>query len=420
MGRSQAWPRQVSILRCLSGDAVRSALCALAIAIGLSGCSILSRDGPSVENIQAEATTVVATPENTPAFNYVLLDIDRDAVRIFGTPPLTSLFATFGRDKGPSPEIRLGVGDVVQLTIFESQSGGLFIPAEAGARAGNFVTLPPEIIDRPGTITVPYAGTLAAAGRTIHELEKDINKALANRAIDPQAVLSIVSRSSSQATLIGAFTTPSKIEVGAQGERILDMIGKANGITAPGYETYITLQRDTRESTVFFDTILADPRENIYIHPGDIIYAYREPHRFLAMGAVLTPGMIDFGATKISLAEAVARASGLNDDRADPSDVFLYRNAPRRRLEEASVDLSKFPRSQKIIPVIFRAKFRDSASYFAATNFQLENKDVIYVSNSLSYELYKFLSLLNNTTQTAAAVPANISAARVSVKALGH
>jgi polysaccharide export outer membrane protein len=388
--------------------------------LALGGCSPLSGDGPSPANIQAEAAAYVPAPSDRPAFNYVVLDIDSDAVSIFGTPPASSLFATFGRDKGPAPEIRLGVGDVVQLTVFESQAGGLFIPKEAGVRPGNYVTMPPEIIDRPGTLTVPYAGKIYAVGRTIRQLEEEIDRSLANRAIDPQSVLTIVSRSSSQATLVGAFTTPSKIEVGPKGERALDMIAKANGITAPGYETYITVERDTRKATVYFDTILANSKEDIYIHPGDIIYAYREPHRYLAFGAVLTPGQIDFGATKLSLAEAVARASGLDDARADPHEVFLYRVAPRSLLERAHVDLSKFPDSQTSIPVIFRTNFRDAASYFAAVHFLLADKDVIYVSNSMSYEFFKFLTLINNTSQTMVALPQNMKAAGNAIKSLNQ
>jgi polysaccharide export outer membrane protein len=394
--------------------------CALTAALSLGGCEILSNDGPSSQNIQAQAVAYNPAPADKPAFNYVLLDIDSEAVSIFGTPPVSSLFATFGRDKGPAPQIRLGVGDVVQLTVFESQAGGLFIPKEAGVRPGNYVTMPPEIVDRPGTLNVPYAGKIRAVGRTIQELEQEIDRALANRAIEPQAVITLLSRSSSAATLVGAFTTPSKIEVGPNGERVLDMIAKANGVTAPGYETYVTVQRDKRKATVYFDTILANANENIYIKPGDTIYAYREPHRYLAFGAVLTQGQIDFGATKLSLAEAVARASGLDDARADPHETFLYRISPRSLLERAHVDLSKFPESQTSIPVVFRANFRDSASYFAAIRFLIADKDVIYVSNSASFELYKFLTLLNNTTYTMAAVPQNLKASQVALRGLGH
>ena len=41
----------------------------------------------------------------------------------------------------------LGVGDVVSVTIFEAEAGGLFLPSEAGARPGNFVTLPDQIVE---------------------------------------------------------------------------------------------------------------------------------------------------------------------------------------------------------------------------------------------------------------------------------
>jgi polysaccharide biosynthesis/export protein len=376
----------------------------------LAGCSTLSRDGPATTSINGEAASVVAAAPGVPVFNYVLLEIDQIALSVFGTPPTTSLFSTFGRDKGPAPEIRVGVGDVVQLTIFESQAGGLFIPSEAGVRPGNFVTMPSEIIDRKGTITVPYAGDIRAVGKTVPELQKVIVDALSKRAIEPQVIVTIVSRASALASVVGAVNTPSKIEVSVGGERVLDMIAKANGISGPGYESYITLQRGSRKATVYFDTILANSRENIYVQPGDIIYVYREPHRFLAFGAVRSPGQIDFGAPELTLASAVARASGLDDIRAEPRDIFLYRASPRSLLERAHVPLQNFPPDQQVIPVIFRANFRDSASYFAAMNFKLMDNDVLYVSNSSAYELYKFLSLLNNISSTLANVSVAVSA----------
>jgi protein involved in polysaccharide export with SLBB domain len=63
----------------------------------------------------------------------------------------------------PRP-ITLGIGDVVSITIFEAEAGGLFVPGDA-QRPGNFVTLPDQIVGSDGNITVPYAGTIRAAGR---------------------------------------------------------------------------------------------------------------------------------------------------------------------------------------------------------------------------------------------------------------
>jgi protein involved in polysaccharide export with SLBB domain len=75
-------------------------------------------------------------------------------------------------------DITLGIGDVVSVTIFEAEAGGLFVPSEAGARPGNFVTLPDQIVDSNGNITVPYAGTIRAAGRTPSEVQQAIIEAL--------------------------------------------------------------------------------------------------------------------------------------------------------------------------------------------------------------------------------------------------
>jgi protein involved in polysaccharide export with SLBB domain len=78
----------------------------------------------------------------------------------------------------PPRGITLGIGDVVSVTIFEAEAGGLFVPSEAGARPGNFVTLPEQIVDSNGNITVPYAGTIRAAGRTPTEVQQAIIEAL--------------------------------------------------------------------------------------------------------------------------------------------------------------------------------------------------------------------------------------------------
>jgi Polysaccharide biosynthesis/export protein len=78
----------------------------------------------------------------------------------------------------PAPRVTLGIGDVVSVTIFEAEPGGLLIPSGPGARPGNFVTLPNQVVDTNGNITVPYVGTIRALGRTPAEVQEAINEAL--------------------------------------------------------------------------------------------------------------------------------------------------------------------------------------------------------------------------------------------------
>ena len=110
-------------------------------------------------------------------------------------------------------------------------------------------------------------------------------------------------------------------------------------------------------------------------------------------------GQYPFGAWRISLAEAVAKAGGLNDAVADPASVFLYRGEPRQVAEKIGVDVSRF--DGPIVPVIYHVNFRDPTGYFLAKRFDMRNKDIIYVSNASSVEATKVLTFLSLAMATA-------------------
>jgi polysaccharide export outer membrane protein len=377
----------------------------LIIVITLSGCQVLSKEGPTAQDIKSRAAITISGANTRTIFDYVLIDVDGKAVNEFGTPPKTSLARTFGNVRSIAPELKFGVGDIVQLTVFEAQTGGLFIPPDAGARPGNFVTFPSQQIDGAGKLEVPYAGTIKFADRSFAAVQDEIAKKLSNRAIEPQVMITLANQRSSQVSVVGDVRSPSRIDVNPAGDRIIDVLARAGGPASPGYETYVTLERDRSKSTMFFDDILANPRENIYVHPDDTIYLYREAMSFLAFGATNSGSTgastkIEFGASSVTLAEGIAKTGGLDDTRADAKKVFIYRTVDRTQLTHANIDLRGFERDQGQIPVIFQLDFRNPSAYFAAQNFYLANKDVMYVDNSGSYELSKFLSLVTNVTST--------------------
>ena len=121
------------------------------------------------------------------------------------------------------------MGDVVSVTIFEAAAGGLFIPAEASVRPGNFVTLPNQEVDNNGNISVPYAGNIRAKGRTPVQVQQAIVDALKNRAIEPQAVVSLATQRTSLVTVLGDVIRPGVLTAVPAGERILDSIARAGG-----------------------------------------------------------------------------------------------------------------------------------------------------------------------------------------------
>jgi polysaccharide export outer membrane protein len=333
-------------------------------------------------------------PEN---LDYGLVRLSRHSIGVLASYN-PQLRGAFGDRRGPE-NIRFGVGDILSITIFESGAGGLFIPAETALRSGNFVTLPNQAVDIGGNISVPYTGPIRAQGRTAIELQHIIVDALKDLALKPQVVVSLVEQRASSFTVLGDVRAAGRFPALASGERILDAIARAGGPLYPGNESWVVFERDSKRVVVPFGAIVDDPKNNIFVRPQDTIYIYREPQTFLAFGASGRQGQFSFEAWRVSLSEAVAKANGLVDQSADPAAVFIYRGEPRHVAEQLGIVVSRFP--GPIIPVIYNLDLRNPAGYFLASEFQIRNKDVIYVSNANSVEVSKFLNYVRLIVNTA-------------------
>jgi polysaccharide biosynthesis/export protein len=261
-----------------------------------------------------------------------------------------------------------------------------------------------------GNISIPYAGAIRAIGRTQVQVQDAIVTALKNRAIEPQAVVSLVEQKTSMISVLGEGRS-ARIPAQTTPERLLDVISRSGmsgtGGTAAGSagaETWVLLERNGRRAIAPFGALIYEPSNNIYVHPNDTIYLYREPQTFLAFGAVGSQQQIPFGSWRVSLAEAISKAGGLADAQADPAAVFLYRGEARDVAEALGIDCTPF--EGPMVPVVYSINLRDPAGYFLATSLEMRNKDIIYVSNAFSVESTKFMTYVN-TIQTTIQAPMN-------------
>jgi polysaccharide biosynthesis/export protein len=370
-----------------------------------AGCVFFPAAGPDSLDITASAPTTQVP--------YALVKITPDTIEALNRTEPNGLAGAFHDKRTPS-KIVFGVGDVVGISVFESSAGGLYIPAEASVRPGNFVTLPEQTIDNNGNITVPYAGIVHAAGRTNVQIQNEILDHIKNRAIDPQVIVTPVQQRSSLVSVMGEVNTPTRYPAAFSGaqDRITDALTRAGGIKGQGYESWVMLERGNQRAAVPFENLVMVPGNNIYIQPGDRIYVYREQQKFIAFGATGLvqaggqQGEFNFDAWRISLAEGVAKAGGLLDVQADPGSVFLYRREPRQVAAALGVDITRF--SGDTIPIIYSISFQDPGGYFLATKFQMRNQDVIFAANARSVEVSKFLAFVNNVVGTGSNVALGI------------
>lgn len=351
----------------------------------LGGCALLPASGPS-EIAVRDASYV--HPDSLP-HAFVKVTPQVVAVLASSAPRLTR----FAGQKRPS-DLRFGIGDTVSVTIFEASTGGLFIPAEAGVRPGNFITIPTQAVDTSGNISIPYAGNIKALGRTKEEVQRAIVEALQNRAIDPQVVVSTIDQQTSLVTMVGEIGRPGRVPITATPERVLDYIARAGGTQGPASEMWIMLERRGSRATAPLGALIYEPANNVYVHPNDTLFLYREPQTFLAFGALGRQQQVPFGAWRLSLAEAVSKAGGLVDNQSNPASVFLYRGEPCEVASAMGVDCAQYP--GPIVPVIYNINFRDPSSFFMASKFEMRNKDILYVTNSASVEVDKFVGFIRS------------------------
>src|SRR5215471_10488080 len=276
-------------------------------------CSMFPASGPASFDLRNQRVD----PDGVP---YALVRITPEVEKVLESkaPRIAQVFP----DRGGPGEIRFGIGDIISVTVFEAAAGGLFIPLEAGVRPGNFITLPNQAVDNSGNITVPYAGTIRAKGRTVVEVQKAIVDALQNRALEPQAVVALVEQRASSVSVLGDVTLPARLPANPSGERLLDIIARAGGARNPGYDTWVMLERQGRQATAPFAALVNLPANNVWVRPQDTIYVFSQPQTFTAFGASGVQGRIAFAAWRLTLAEAIAKAGGLSDSLADPASVF--------------------------------------------------------------------------------------------------
>lgn len=356
-----------------------------AIALAVAGCASLPASGPSGGEIKSD----------TNRFDYELINVDQAVLgALQGRRDETFAGSFGGRNAGASELI--GVGDVVRVTVWEAANGGLFSGAAGELGGGSKSTaIPDQPVARNGTISIPYAGRIQAAGRTSDDVGASIVDALAGKAIEPQVLVTVSRSLSNTATVAGAVNGSGRIPLSTAGDRVLDVIAQAGGVSQPVHELFVQLSRGKRTVRVPLQRIVDDPEENVTVRAADTITVIHEPQTFTAFGATGANAEVKFSALGMSLSEALGRVGGLLDSRADPANVFVFRTE-KRELVAAIHPASPLLASHGAeIPVIYHFDMRDPKGIFLAREFQIYNEDVLYVADSPLNQLQKFVLLLN-------------------------
>jgi polysaccharide export outer membrane protein len=370
------------------------------LSVGLAACSFLPSSAPTVRELTSEETSY-------GRLNYFLVGMDTRVAAALAEYHGPGLASTFGVG-GYEPMLTLRSGDTVGITIFEANSPlmlfGTPSPSLAAPVAGHATTLPTQVIELDGTVEIPFAGRVKIAALTPAAAGRVIERALDGKALQPQAMVTLVSTEINLATVGGDVGRPGSVPLTVRGERVLDVIANAGGARHESYDCDVKLIRGERVATVNLRRIVDDPVENVRIRPGDSLFVSYNPRSYTVLGSALKASHYNFDYEYVSLAEAIAQSGGGNDNLTDMGGIYLLRYEPtdliRRILppeDPRQADVATLPAGGNY-PVAYRVDLHQAQGYFLSQAVQMRDKDTILMTDASAVELNKLLGITRGFT----------------------
>ncbi|MFP4362064.1 MAG: polysaccharide biosynthesis/export family protein [Alphaproteobacteria bacterium] len=347
--------------------------------LSLGGCGTLPRAGPLASQIDPDEAPGVREGLVVTLDADVIARLEQPAVRGFAD----SLLAADAIDP-----TRLGVGDQMDVLVWEPNGSAIFGGGEGAGR------LPAVEVASDGTIYVPFAGNIRAAGATPAELRARIRRALAPYTASPQVDLRLQRGVSRTVTIQGAVAQPGPYEIDRTSTRLLEMLAHAGGVTMEPERLEVAIRRAGATAAEMLEDIYAEPRLNVALRPGDLVLLTPLRQRFVVLGASGQQAQIPFPTREVSLLQAIAAAGGLEDFTADPKGVFVFR---RERREQADALLAG-PEPEGLPPgpgrpVVYRLDLTRPGALFVGERFPVRDGDAIFITNAPFTELRKILQV---------------------------
>jgi protein involved in polysaccharide export with SLBB domain len=224
----------------------------------------------------------------------------------------------------PSPDYRLGPGDVLEVQI-----------------AGRLeVTRQQVVIDPEGIVSIPPVGAIQIGGLTLRDANRRIGERARSVLRYADVTLSIIIPRCFEVVLSGEVERPGSVQASAV-RRVHEVLLAAGGVTPRGSLRRVAVTRDgqTTELDLLRFELTGDLSQNPTAEEGMRIHVPPRGSSVTLTGAFRRPGDYEIGADG-SLRALLDLTGGLAPNAA-PTEARLTRLGPEGRKETLSVDLTR-------------------------------------------------------------------------------
>lgn len=292
------------------------------------------------------------------------------------------------RQQGPY-RYRIGIGDILSVTVWGHPE--LTIPAGEyrSAESGGYLVGPDS------TIFFPYVGKTMAAGNTVEELRQALTQGLKTYIERPQVDVRVAAHRSQKVyvtgevgakpnTATGGVTQSGILPISDVPLTALEAINQAGGPTAEADLHRVILTRQSKNYTLdlqgLYETGVID--RNWVLQDGDLLYVSdRSLNKVFVFGEVKQPAGFLMVKGRMSLAEALGEAKGIDQTTANAAKVYVIRNTDTG-------------------PEIYRLDASSADAMLLANHFAMRPRDVVYVAATELTRWNRFIQQVLPTIQT--------------------
>ncbi|WP_240655434.1 polysaccharide biosynthesis/export family protein [Paraburkholderia phosphatilytica] len=275
-----------------------------------------------------------------------------------------------------------------------------------------------------GTIYFPRVGRVHVLGENVQQIQQQLIHGLAKTIRDPQIDVRVSGFNSQVVQVTGSVKEPAAESITDLPLSVIDAINRAGGALPDADLQNVGVTRDGTRYRVDVAALLetGDPQQNVVLKDGDIIdVPDRSNSRVFVLGEVMKPTSLPMNRGKLTLADALTGAQGLDVRTGDPRYIYVIRGVegmmhpgatsagaattPVSTNATAGAPAAATPATLKTdgntpVPSVYRLDMTQVDALMLMTKFELQPRDVVYVQVASSARFNRLLDQISPTLQT--------------------
>ncbi len=358
-------------------------LCGIIVCVTLAGCSL-----PRGAALESEVLRAAGSKDA----DFAVVDIERETLDRVAAWPATGGFParTWPKKSAGEPGQIVAVGDIVEITVWDSDQNSLLAPPEQ--KSSKLQTMR---VSSTGAVFIPYVGPVRVAGMSPEHARETVQEKLTALIPSAQIQFDVIPGPANAVSVVGGVRNPSTVPLVSRDLSVLDLVSMAGGVSERLENPQVRLVRGDAYYAISLQRLYDEPALDPVVKGGDKVFVEEDKRYFLSLGATGVENQIPFNRENVSALDAITLAQGLKDARANPKGILILRQydpADVARLGAAGPEKSR---------VVFTLDLTSADGLFSAGKFSIMPGDLVLGTESAAGSASTIIGLLGASTRIA-------------------